>query len=68
MPPRYSVRRPAGDSRYSVWDNLQGGIALADNREWADLGFAEAFDTADRLNGQEDRPTEKQSASVWLEL
>ena len=34
-------------NRYSVWDNLRGRIALADNRECANLGFDEALDTAD---------------------
>jgi len=46
-------------NRYSVWDNLRGRIALADNRECANLGFDEALDTADRLNSQNEQPGEK---------
>jgi hypothetical protein len=53
------VRREGGQSRYSVWDNERNKLAVAGDREGADLSFDDAFKTADHLNGQNKQPKEE---------
>ena len=50
---RYTVRRPANDRHYSIWDNLKDRVAFEGSEECAQLEFEEALRRTDHLNANE---------------